>query len=392
MDVIGTTDTSHFPGQYLDRDFAGPWTVYSLGFAAPYRTALFSYDESELAVEHFRVRTLYSGLSAGTELTHFKGSNQYLHKTWDETLKLFRPGPGSQSYPMMFSGYMEVGEVCASRCQTVRPGEVVAMSYGHKSGHTADAYREFYVRLPAELDPLLGIYVAQMGPICANAILHADEDAHGAEASRFGCGVEDQHIMVFGAGVVGLLTAMLARWAGAAEVAVADTGERRLAAARRLGFEVVDVAVMDPALWAKERWSSGPSGDHGADLAFQCRALDEMLAHAFNCLRPQGAVIDLAFYQTGAPNLLLGEAFHHNGLRHIATQIFRVPRKLQHMWNRRRLSEQTIKFLLACGNDLKRHIINDVVPISQAQRVFEEIAAKRWQPLQVVFAFEELTG
>ncbi|MER3404263.1 MAG: hypothetical protein C4289_03055, partial [Chloroflexota bacterium] len=251
MDVIDTTETSHFPGQYLDRDFAGPWTVYSLGFAAPYRTALFSYDEGELVEGHFRVRTLYSGLSAGTELTHFKGSNQYLHKTWDETLKLFRLGPASQSYPMMFSGYMEVGEVCASRCQTVRPGEVVAMSYGHKSGHTADAYREFYVRLPEGIDPLLGIYVAQMGPICANAILHADEDMLGEHVTRLGESLRGRTVAIFGAGVVGLLTAMLARWAGAAEVAVADTGERRLAAARCLGFEVVDVAVTDPALWAK---------------------------------------------------------------------------------------------------------------------------------------------
>src|SRR5919108_5955003 len=101
-------------------DPAGPWTVYSLGFAEPQRVALFSYDEGELPDGQFRVRTLYTGLSAGTELTHFKGTNQYLHKTWDDALKLFRPGTPSQSYPMMFSGYMEVGEVCASRCQAVR--------------------------------------------------------------------------------------------------------------------------------------------------------------------------------------------------------------------------------------------------------------------------------
>ena len=106
------------------RDPAGPWTVYSLGFAAPYRTAFFSYDEGELPAGQFRIRTRYTGLSAGTELTHFRGTNPYLLKTWDETLKLFRscssgapgaPGAASQRYPLMFSGYMEVGEVTASR-------------------------------------------------------------------------------------------------------------------------------------------------------------------------------------------------------------------------------------------------------------------------------------
>lgn len=39
------------------------------------------------------------------------------------------------------------------------------MAYGHKTGHTADALHEFYVLLPADLDPILGIYIAQMGPI-----------------------------------------------------------------------------------------------------------------------------------------------------------------------------------------------------------------------------------
>src|SRR5262245_61926357 len=68
-------------------DGAGPRTVTTLGFAAPYQTATFTYEEGDLPPGHFRVKTLYTGLSAGTELTHFKGTNQYLHKTWDDTLK-----------------------------------------------------------------------------------------------------------------------------------------------------------------------------------------------------------------------------------------------------------------------------------------------------------------
>jgi hypothetical protein len=373
-------------------DYYGPWRVYSLGFAAPGQTALFHYDEGDLPEGQYRIRTLYTGLSAGTELTHFKGTNQYLHKTWDETLKLFRPGAPAQTYPMMFSGYMEVGEVCASRCRTVREGQLVASSYGHKTGHTADPLREFHVPLPDGFDPVLGIYVAQMGPICANGILHADDEAHGAAATRFGCGLEDQYVMVFGSGVIGLLTAMMARWCGAREVVVADTGEGRLSAARALGFPVVDTAQDDPAAWAKERWCAGPGGERGADFVFQCRARDEALAQALDCLRPQGTVIDLAFYQSGAPCLQLGESFHHNSLRHIAAQIFRVPRRLQHCWNRRRLSDVTVKFLQACGADVKRHLITDIVPLVQAQQVFEDIAAKRRQPLQVVFTVPEAMG
>jgi NADPH:quinone reductase-like Zn-dependent oxidoreductase len=367
--------------------------VRSLGFEAPGRTAFFGYDEGALPEGSFRVRTRYTGLSAGTELTHFRGTNQYLHKTWDDTLKIFRRGAPSQQYPLPFSGYMEVGEVCASRCDAVREGEVVAMAYGHKTGHTADPLQELFVPLPAGLHPVLGIYVAQMGPICANAILHADEDEYGAAAERFGCGVEGRSVLVFGSGVIGLLTAMMARWCGAAEVAVADTGESRLGAARGLGLQTVDTAVTEPAAWAKARWGTGPGaadgGTRGADLVFQCRAQDVALAQALDCLRPQGAAIDLAFYQGGAPALNLGEAFHHNGLRHICAQISRVPRKLQHAWNRHRLSEVTLRFLLDCGAEVRRHLVTDVVPLARAQQVFEQIAEKRSQPLQVVFCADE---
>ena len=366
-------------------DGAGPRTVTTLGFAAPYQTATFTYEEGDLPPGHFRVETLYTGLSAGTELTHFKGTNQYLHKTWDDTLKLFRPGEASQQYPLMFSGYMESGRVVASRCASVEEGQLVGMSYGHKSGHTVDPLADFFVPLPPDLDPVLGIYVAQMGPICANAILHADEEAYGAVAPGFGSGVAQQHVLVFGSGVVGLLTAMMARWVGAAEVAVADSGPGRLGAARALGFPTVDVAEYDPASWAKERWSCGPGGDRGADLAIQCRASDEYLARALDSLRPQGTVIDLAFYHGGAPAVHLGEAFHHNGLRHLSAQIFRVPRKLQHTWNRTRLSQETVLFLQECGADVRRHLITEIVPLEEAQRVFEEIAERRSQPLQVVF-------
>ena len=40
----------------------------------------------------------------------------------------------------------------------------VAMTYGHKTGHTVDPRRELFWVLPHDLDPILGIYVAQMGP------------------------------------------------------------------------------------------------------------------------------------------------------------------------------------------------------------------------------------
>jgi hypothetical protein len=302
-----------------------------------------------------------------------------LHGHWDESLKLFVPGAAaddaSQAYPVRFTGYMEVGRVVVSRAPGVREGEIVCMAYGHKSGHRATAGRDFYITLPGDVDPILGIYVAQMGPICANGILHADEDALGERVTRLGEGLRGRRVAVFGAGVVGLLTAMLARWAGAAEVAIVDRAPDRLAVAAQLGLLPVNSAESDAAVQLKRRWESEVDGERGADVAFQCSGADALLNLALNSLRPQGTVIDLGFYQGGAPNVHFGEAFHHNGLRHICAQIRRVPRRLASTWDRRRLAEETISFLRDCGPAIREHLITDVVPFGEAQHAFDALDA-----------------
>ena len=88
---------------------------------------------------------------------------------------------------------------------------------------------------------------------------------------------------------------------------------------------------------AKARWHHGAQ-DRGADFVFQTRARSESLHDALRALRPQGTVIDLAFYQGGADGTRFGEEFHHNGLSLRCAQIGRVPRGLAHLWDRRRLS------------------------------------------------------
>jgi NADPH:quinone reductase-like Zn-dependent oxidoreductase len=372
--------------------------IVSVGFAAPRTVRLFEYEERDLEEGQFDLDTLYSGVSAGTELTQFRGTNPYLHGRWDEELKLFLAASAeqtrtSQAYPLRTTGYMEVGRVVATRSVAVREGETVCMAYGHKSGHRADARRDHFVVLPEGIDPILGVYVAQMGPICANGILHGDEDILGESVSRLGAGLRGRRVAVFGAGVVGLLTALLARWGGAAEVAVVDRAADRLAVATKLGLAAVSTEDGNPAVVLKERWPArdagggegvGDGGERGADVAFQCSGSDVLLQHALNALRPQGTVVDLGFYQDGAPHVRFGEAFHHNGLRHICAQIRRVPRRLAATWHRQRLSQETVAFLGDCGPEVRAHLITRVAPFAAAQGVFDALDAAEPGLLQAV--------
>jgi threonine dehydrogenase-like Zn-dependent dehydrogenase len=344
-------------------------------------------DEQEPAPGdgQFRVETLYSGLSAGTELTWFKGTNPYLHATWDERLGVFRRDRPAAGFPVRAPGYMEVGRVCESATEAAAPGDLVAMAYGHKTAHTVDPSRDRFVPLPADLDPVLGVYVAHMGPICANGLLHAAAEVAGPGALRLGDGVRGRHVLVTGAGVIGLLVGLFARHHGAAGVLVADATPQRRRAAEALGLEAVDDAEGTAWRVVKERWRRDPT-DCGADVVFQCRGRTAALAGALRSLRPQGTVIDLAFYQGGAPELALGEEFHHNGLTIRCAQVGRVPRELTHLWDRRRLAAETLELLGAHGRAVREHLVTDLVPLADAPALLADVAARRRHVIQAVFA------
>ncbi|MEU3456988.1 zinc-binding dehydrogenase [Micromonospora sp. NPDC006766] len=350
----------------------------------PGTVELVEQEAAELREGTFRVATLFSGVSAGTELSYVKGTNPYLNVTWNAELGLFQPGPASVPYPVTRLGYMQVGRVVESRTPVVAVGAVAAMTYGHRSGHLADPLAERFVPLPDDLDPLLGVYVAHLGPICANGLLHAAADLCGADVRSLGDGVRGRRVAVVGGGVVALLTALFARRHGAASVVVLDPTPARRAVAGALGLETLDPAADDPAAVLKTRWPHA-AGDRGADVVFQCRGQAWALQLALRLLRPQGAVIDLAFYQSGADEVRFGEEFHHNGLSLRCAQIGRVPRGLAPTWDRERLSAETIELLRQYGHLIREHLVSAVVPLAEAPTLLTDLAQRRRQELQVVF-------
>jgi len=346
--------------------------IRTLGIEAPGQIAISTYEEGPLPAGQFRVETLYSGLSAGTELTFFRGTNPYLHNHWDAEYGVFRPGePPSQQFPIASVGYMEVGRVTESRAD-IAVGTTVATTYGHRTGFTVDPAEKFYLPLPDDLDPVLGVYVAQMGPICANGVLHAAADLLGPNVTSLG------------GGVVGLLVALFAYHGGAATVLVADQVPERLDAIRALGLEPLDIRAAEAWEVCKTRWRHGP-GDRGADVAFQCSGVSAGLQSALKSLRPQGTVIDMAFYQGGLPEVRLGEEFHHNGLSIRCAQIGHVPYGLSRAWGRRRLAQETLDLLRAHGAAIRRHVVTDIVPFADAPAFIADLTAGKRATIQAVF-------
>ncbi len=360
--------------------------VRSIGVVAPGEPAILDVEEPDPGPGQAWVRTEWSGVSAGTEVAIVRGTDPHHLLHWDPDLRSFDDAGPPAAYPVRGLGYMEVGRVTESRTPDLAEGQLVAMAYGHRTGFCADPSAKPVIPVPDDLDPVLGVYLAQMGPICVNGLLHAAAGAAGPGAG-VDAGVRDRHVLVTGAGVIGLLSALLAVRHGAADVVVAEPSAERRAVAEALGLATL---ADDGSAWraAKERWHHG-RGDAGADVVLQCRGHDAALATGLKALRPQGTVVDLGFYQAGAEAVRLGEEFHHNGLAVVCAQIGRVPRGMADAWPRTALARVTLDLLRERGPEIRTHLVTDVLPFEEGPRLLADLAGRRLAapPLQAVLAF-----
>jgi 2-desacetyl-2-hydroxyethyl bacteriochlorophyllide A dehydrogenase len=339
-----------------------------VSFLAPREVALVECAPVPLLPGTVRVRTWYSGISAGTELTAYRGSNPYLAGTWDPESRLFLPGTPTFPYPVSGWGYSEVGEVVevADGVDAPSVGQVVFGIWGHRS----DAVVAAAAVAHRVIDPDLAIRgcFARPGAIALNAVL--------ASEARLG-----YRVAVFGQGVLGLLATRLAALSGAEVVAV-DNLPGRLEVARKLGAVMTVLAdVPEGAGAAIRRWCR-----EGVDVAIELSGSDRALHQATRSVVVDGAVVAAGFYQGGAVNLRLGEEFHHNRVRLVASQIAAPPAALGAHWTLRRLVSTFMAQVLADRVPVG-DLVTDVVEAADVATVFRRLDAGDPDVLQAVLRF-----
>ena len=337
-------------------------------FTQPKTVGFESYDDLPLKSHEVRLHTLYSGISAGTELTAYRGSNPYLHKQWDPSRKLFVPAEQpTLTYPVSGWGYEEVGEVIelGSEVQDVSIGDIIFGTWGHRTHHIVE---EAYARerLQAKsLDAIFGIF-SQIGSIAVNGV-------HDARI-RIG-----ETVAVFGMGTVGQIVGQLARKSGATVIGI-DRFEKRLEIARQSG--AADVVLNADEGEVAERIRA-TTDNRGADVAIEVTGSPLALNQAIRSVAYSAKVIALGFFQGEASGLFLGEEFHHNRVNVVGSQIFGTDPELTYRWNRIRLV-QTFMRLQTDGMIDLQPIISHVIPFEEAGEAFRILDQEPENALQVV--------
>jgi 2-desacetyl-2-hydroxyethyl bacteriochlorophyllide A dehydrogenase len=321
-------------------------------FEGPKEVSVREYEDPALGPNEVRLKTLFSGISAGTEMTAYRGSNPYLAKRWEPERRLFVEGETSLEYPVEGWGYEEVGEVSevGPAVTKVQPGDVVYGTWGHRSTKVVEEDWAAARRLPPGVDPVIGVF-SRIGAIALNAVL--DADIHVGE-----------YVAVFGQGVPGLIAAQLAGLNGGTVIAV-DGIPKRLELARELGVaHVVDFNEKSPAEEIKNL-----SEGRGADVSVEISGSYPALHEAIRSTAYNSKVVSAGFFQGEGTGLSLGEEFHHNRIRVVCSQISGLSPALDHRWSVERL-ERTVMSLAAEGKVSLQPLVTHTFGVDEADEAF----------------------
>jgi threonine dehydrogenase-like Zn-dependent dehydrogenase len=149
--------------------------------------------------------------------------------------------------------------------------------------------------------------------------------------------VLDDTVVVFGLGVVGMLTALMIRRAGGRVVAVEPRAWRRDAAA---GLDIVAVA---PEALQDTLNSTGRSPL--VPLVIEASGNPQVLRSALPLLAHEGTVLVASWYGTKEVTLPLGQEFHRRRLTIRSTQVSTIPARLSDRWNADRRRRAVVALL-----------------------------------------------
>ncbi|MDB6178377.1 alcohol dehydrogenase catalytic domain-containing protein [Paracoccus sp. Z330] len=161
--------------------------------------------------------------------------------------------------------------------------------------------------------------------------------------------------LIMGAGPIGLLTAIVARHAGAGRLLISDIDEARLSICRELGFETVNVARESLA----ERVAQVTNGD-GMGLIFECSGVASAAIEMSELARVGGTICVTATHKDAHPVRLIDVNFKE--LRVIGCRVYT-----------KEDYARSIDLAVELQDEL-RSIITQIVPLSEAGKVFDMIA------------------
>lgn len=252
------------------------------------------------------VRTLYSGISRGTEALVFRG---LVPESEFERMR----GPhmeGSFPFPVKY-GYAAVGQIEVGPSHLV--GKEVFALFPHQDRFILPA--DQVTVLPDTLPAQRAILAANM-----ETALNIVWDAGIQPGDR---------VAVFGAGVVGTLVAYLASRIVGTETTIVDRDPARRELATALGLTFCEASALDGEF------------DVLVNATASAEALQEAIAHA----GMEAKIVEASWYGDKVVPIPLGGAFHSRRLSLVSSQVGSIPAMRRARWTYARRMAKALELL-----------------------------------------------
>jgi threonine dehydrogenase-like Zn-dependent dehydrogenase len=278
------------------------------------------------------VRTLYSGVSRGTEALVFDG-----HVPASEYARMRAPFQVGQFPAPVKYGYASVGEVQQGPPEFT--GKTVFCLYPHQQRYVV-ASEALYL-LPDDIPPARAVLAANL-----ETALNGLWDAGVGPGDRIG---------VVGGGTVGCLVAWLAARIPGCAVELVDINPHRAAIARALGL----------------RFALPQAATPEADVVLHASGTSEGLSLALRLAGTEATVVELSWYGDRSVSLALGEAFHARRLTLKSSQVGRIGASRRTRWDLARRMRLALSLLADPALDT---LINDEGRFEDLPRNLERLA------------------
>lgn len=252
-----------------------------------------------------RVRTLFTGISRGTESLVFRGK---VPENQADTMRCPNQ-EGDFSFPIKY-GYIAVG-IVESGCDL--EGQAVFCLHPHQTHFVVP--RAAVTVLPPALDPSLAVLCANM-ETAVNGVWDADPG-------------RSDTVTVIGAGVVGALVAWRMQQQVDSPVELIDTQPGRSALAAALGVEFAT-----PDLARRER-----------SVIVHASGSEAGLQQALTLAAPDGKIVEMSWFGDRKVSLALGEYFHSRRLTLQSSQVGSIPPRMREEWSYARRMELVLELL-----------------------------------------------
>jgi 2-desacetyl-2-hydroxyethyl bacteriochlorophyllide A dehydrogenase len=305
------------------------------------------------------IRSRCSAISAGTEAMIFSGAFPK-SAALDASIESMK---GSFAYPFSY-GYALVGEVSATG-PGVREdliGKTLFAFHPHQDKAVvplADCHR-----IPDGVQPEAALFLPQV-ETALNLVMD-------------GAPLIGERVLVFGQGVVGLLTAALLAEFPLARLVAADPLGWRRELAKHWGI----AETVNPA--DTGQWQAMLASLHGADLVFELSGDMAAINQAIEVTGFDGRIVVGSWYGAKSQPLDLGGRFHRNRLRLISSQVSTLNPALTGRWDKQRRIDLAWRMVEKLQ---PQRLITQSFPLSQCRQAFETVCARRDGVMQVIFQY-----